>query len=100
MMVPASPGTHFIIRKPCLTLGAFETIFYTMFGLNHTGQLVQRGIRRSIGKIVIVFHFAVSIRRTRDDQKFFGRIIPTAFRSGMTTSIELSREEPIRMSPH
>jgi len=88
MMIPACPCTNFIIRKPGFALGSLEAVFYTMFGLDNASQFFQRCICRGIGKIVVVFYLAVSIRRTCNYQKFFRRIMPTAFRSGYNTPLD------------
>ncbi len=87
MMIPTCPCTNFIIRKPGLALGSLETVLYTMFGLDNTRQLFQRCVRRCIGKIVIILYFAVSIRRTRNYQKFFCKIMPTSFGSSYNASL-------------
>jgi len=43
MMIPTCPGTNFIIRKPSFAFGPLETIFYTMFSLYNTCQLILEG---------------------------------------------------------
>src|SRR3990172_6036858 len=86
MMMPACPGANLIIRKPGLALGPLKTVLYTMLGLDHSGQFFHRSIGRGIRKIVIVFYFAVSVRRSRNYQKFFYRLMPTPFGSSNNTT--------------
>src|SRR3990172_1781250 len=77
MMMPACPGANLIIRKPGLALGPLETVLYAMLGLDHSGQFFHRSIGRGIRKIVIIFHWAVFLGRSRSYQKFFYRLMPT-----------------------
>lgn len=88
MMMPTSPCTHFIIRKPGLALGSFEAVFDTMLSLHNTCQFFPRCLHGCIGKVIIILNAIVSCRTAGHYQQFFHRLMLASFSSSHNTTTD------------
>ena len=53
MMMPAHPMAYFVVGQPGFTLATLQAFFNAMCGLRHPGKGGQRGLRRSIGEVIL-----------------------------------------------
>src|SRR5262249_50899168 len=79
MLLPARPIAHLIVGQTRFALAALYTVLDAMCGFRHTGKLPQRGLRRSVGQVIIDLHplLVVAIAVAHDHHPLLVALLPS-----------------------
>src|SRR5262245_40269197 len=70
MMVPASPGSHLVVRQARLSFGTLEAVLDAMLRLEDAGEFGQRGVPSRVRQTVVMLERAVRLPLAEHDQDF------------------------------
>src|SRR5260370_7685034 len=98
MMLPAGPIAYLIIGQTRFALAPLETFFDAVFSIGRAGQVIVRGLRERIGKIIGHFHdlILVTVTVAYHRQQFLVALLPPMGSGDHTPFDHLDHQWPFR----